>query len=108
MTDTCAVEALSASETGRDPQTCQDTNQGAISSPGIDPPVRKRGLGPKRTNTLRTRDGNTVTLSYNKGTAIKFKCTECLGWDDNPKQCTDTMCPLFPFRGQSMATQRGE
>ena len=31
-------------------------------------------------------------------------CTECMGWGEgNPKECTDTQCPLYPYRGKSQA-----
>ncbi len=58
-------------------------------------------------HTVRTRDGYTKALiPYTRAKAIKVYCTECLGWDLHPRACTDTQCPLFPFRGQSMVTQR--
>ena len=60
-------------------------------------------------HTVRTRDGGTITLSvFTRGKAIKVFCTECMGWDMHPKECTDPHCPLYPYRGQSLATQRGE
>ncbi len=39
---------------------------------------------------------------YTRGIAIKLFCTECLGHETNPKECTAVCCPLFPYRGKSM------
>ena len=57
-------------------------------------------------HTVRTRDYGTTKKvvdidSYTRGKAIKVFCTECLGFEDNPKDCTAKMCPLFPFRGKT-------
>lgn len=55
------------------------------------------------THTIRARDGGTVEVDgYTRGRAIKLFCTECLGWGEvHPKDCTDTLCPLFPYRGKT-------
>jgi hypothetical protein len=26
----------------------------------------------------------------------------CLGFEENPKNCTSRMCPLYPFRGKTL------
>ena len=60
-------------------------------------------------HTVRTRDGGTIALAYYYRTkAIKIFCTECLGWGDHPNDCTDPHCPLYPYRGRTMATQKSE
>lgn len=51
-------------------------------------------------HTIRTKTGGTVSVKLNRGRAIKAMCTECLGWNDDPKGCTSPLCPLFPFRGK--------
>jgi len=66
----------------------------------------------KVTHTVRSapiKDGhtytrNTVTISpYPRGLAIKVYCTECLGFEADPRsECTSPLCPLFPFRGKSL------
>lgn len=56
-------------------------------------------------HTVRTRDGGTVTLTVNRGAAIKLMCTECLGWDTHPRDCTAKLCPLYPFRGLTTASR---
>ena len=56
---------------------------------------------------IRARDGATVRLRYNRAKAIKLCCMECMGWDD-PEGCTSPLCPLYPFRGRTMASQRGD
>jgi hypothetical protein len=58
-------------------------------------------------HTVRTRDGGKITLKYGRKLAIRLFCTECLGWEDNPKDCTATLCPLYPFRAGTMASLRG-
>jgi hypothetical protein len=63
--------------------------------------------GGKATHTIRARDGNTLTLTYSRGMAIKLACMECLGWEGDPQDCTSPLCPLFPYRGRTMASQKG-
>jgi len=61
--------------------------------------------GTVRVHTVRTRDGGRKTLKYGRKQAILLFCTECLGWEDHPKTCTAPLCPLYPFRGLTMASQ---
>jgi len=61
-----------------------------------------------RTNRVRTKDGRSKELRYGRKQAVHTFCTECLGWEQNPADCTDPMCPLYPFRGRTQATLRGE
>lgn len=58
-----------------------------------------------KSHTVRCADGTTKTFPVYKSRtlAIKLMCTECLGWSGNPKECTDRKCPLFPFRGKTLA-----
>jgi hypothetical protein len=56
-------------------------------------------------HTVRTRDG--LTKKYGRKQAIYLACTECLGWEHHPSECTSPLCPLYPFRGITMASQRG-
>ena len=56
-------------------------------------------------HTVRTRSQGLLKLSITRGKAIKLMCTECMGWgEEHPKNCTSYKCPLFPFRGKSMAS----
>lgn len=60
-------------------------------------------------HTIRTADGGTVTVAnYTRGKAIKLMCTECMGWSANPRDCTDHKCPLYPFRGKSLASMHSD
>jgi hypothetical protein len=69
----------------------------------------KKGKGTHlRTHTIRTKDGGKRTLSYGRKKAIQLLCTECLGWETNPKDCTSPLCPVFPFRGKTLAGLKGE
>jgi hypothetical protein len=46
----------------------------------------------------------TVTISpYPRGLAIKMCCTECLGFEADPRsECTSPLCPLYPYRGKTL------
>ena len=59
-------------------------------------------------HTVRTRDGGKKTLKYGRKQAIQLTCMECLGWEDSPKDCTSPLCPLFPFRGATVASHRAK
>ena len=56
-------------------------------------------------HVVRTRDGGTKAIKCGRKQAIYLMCMECLGWEANPKDCTSPLCPLFPFRGVTMASQ---
>jgi len=57
-------------------------------------------------HTVRTPAGGVRTFKpYTRGFAIKAFCTECLGFDGDPADCTATLCPLFPFRGRTRKTK---
>jgi hypothetical protein len=56
-------------------------------------------------HTVRTRDGGRKCLKYGRKLAILLTCTECLVWGDHPRGCTSPLCPLFQFRGLTMASQ---
>ena len=59
-------------------------------------------------HTVRTRDGGKKALRYGRKQAIKLFCTECLGWESDPRECTAPLCPLFPFRGRTLKSQKGD
>ncbi len=54
------------------------------------------------THTIKTPSGEPAEIQrYNRTRAIKAMCSECMGWQGNPKdECVDALCPLFPFRGR--------
>lgn len=61
--------------------------------------------GPKKSQTrmtkIRAKDGGTVDVTLTRSQAIKAMCTECCGFGEaHPKDCTDTLCPLYLFRGK--------
>ena len=57
------------------------------------------------THTVRTADGGTATLRYGRKQAIKLMCVECLGFEGDPADCTAIRCPLYPFRGRTLASR---
>ena len=53
-------------------------------------------------HTVRSMDGGTKDFApYTRGLAIKLHCTECMGYESDPKDCTDPKCALFPYRGRT-------
>lgn len=56
-------------------------------------------------HTIRARHGGTIEVDLFRSKAIKIHCTECCGWGEfHPKDCTDKLCALYPFRGISQAS----
>ena len=51
-------------------------------------------------HTIRSDgDGNTKTVSLTARRAIRTFCKECVGFNPHEvRKCTDSLCPLFPFR----------
>ncbi len=68
-----------------------------ISSSGL--PRKNRT---KKKHTIHDKNGNPITVNLTRSLAIKACCTECLGFEDNPSNCTSLFCPLYPFRGKTM------
>lgn len=64
--------------------------------------ARKKGAkrGPVK-QYIRSRDGDRIEVELTRSKAIKAMCTECCGFGEmHPKDCTDTLCPLYSFRGK--------
>lgn len=60
-------------------------------------------------HTIRTKDSGTVCIrGYTRSRAIKLHCMECMGWDSHPRDCSAPLCPLFPFRGRTLAGRQPE
>jgi len=60
-------------------------------------------------HTVRTADEGTITFpNYSRAFAVRVHCQECIGWEGLVKDCTSPMCPLYPFRGGTEKTRRGE
>ena len=59
-------------------------------------------------HTVRTKDGGIKTVEINRGQAIALHCSECLGWEENPKDCTSVNCALYPFRKSSRLAHVGD
>ena len=66
---------------------------------------RKENKPVKVTHEVRTKSGKTKVLSYGRKDAILMMCVECMGWETDPKECQSPLCPLYPFRGMTMATR---
>jgi hypothetical protein len=56
-------------------------------------------------HTIRGFGGNgTVEVVLNRQTAIKAQCTECMGYESDPKECTSKLCSLWPWRGKTLVS----
>lgn len=62
-------------------------------------------------HTIRTKDygttGKVKDVDLARSLAIKAFCTECLGFEEHPKDCTAKLCPLYPFRGKTQIAFHG-
>lgn len=60
-----------------------------------------------RSHTVRMGDGTQKEIPrYTRVVAMKIFCTECMGFQvAEVGRCTDTECPLFPFRKATRITQ---
>jgi hypothetical protein len=53
-------------------------------------------------HTVRTRDGGTLEMhNYARWKAIRIHCTECMGFEENPSECTSFNCALYPYRART-------
>jgi hypothetical protein len=51
-------------------------------------------------HTVEHKDGGTVTIkNYTAKKAVLLYCSWCMGFESDPRQCTDKLCPFWPFRG---------
>lgn len=48
-----------------------------------------------------------LCIRLTKAQAIKAFCTECMGFETNPIECTSWACALYPFRGRTLRTKEG-
>ena len=54
-------------------------------------------------HTVRHKDGGTITFkNYSLKLAVLLNCSECEGFENDPRKCVDKLCPLWPFRGYTM------
>lgn len=73
------------------------------------PPTSPKSHKAASCHTVRCKDGKTTTFKhYGRKLAMACFCTECLGWEDNPVNCTAPLCPLYPFRKKTEATLKGD
>ena len=61
-----------------------------------------------KTHTVLCADGNYRKFKLTRTRAIAVHCTECLGFEEHPRDCTSLHCPLFPWRKKTLATMRGD
>lgn len=57
-------------------------------------------------HTVRHKDGGTVTINnYSMAKAIKLWCSECEGFETDPRQCDYKLCPFYPYKGITQANR---
>jgi len=64
--------------------------------------VETHKIQAKRNHRIRSKNGKLIDVTMNRGLAIKAMCTECMGWEGDPKECTSIYCPLHPWRGKTL------
>lgn len=50
---------------------------------------------------IRGKNGDLCKVRLTRKMAIFCHCTECMGFEDHPSDCTSKHCALFPFRGRT-------
>lgn len=57
-------------------------------------------------HTVGHKDGGTITIkNYSIFKAVKLKCSDCCGFESDPRKCIDKLCPLWPFRDYTLANR---
>ena len=64
-------------------------------------------MAAKVKHTVRTSENGRVEIEMGMTLAIKLKCMDCLGYEARAESCTSTLCPLFPFRGNTLLSRHG-
>lgn len=59
-------------------------------------------------HTVRTADGRTKTFKFGRRPAMAMMCTECMGFEGDPKDCSAVLCPLWPWRTRTQISLRGD
>lgn len=64
--------------------------------------VKKSGFS----HTIRHKDGGKITIqNYSIFKAVKLNCSECCGFESDPRECIDKLCPLWPFRDYTISNR---
>jgi len=62
-----------------------------------------------RNNEYDQTPENTVEIEpYGRRRAIMLHCTECMGFEQHPSECTSKLCALYPYRGKSTMAYKKE
>ncbi len=70
-------------------------------------PKKRKARSGSVTHVVRTADGRYRELRLTRKLAMAACCTECMGFEADPADCTTYRCPLWPFRARTQATLRG-
>ena len=73
--------------------------------------ARAKMTGKRKSTTehvIRCANGKYASIRLTRKLAMAAFCTECMGWEGNPQDCTAPLCPLYPFRAKTLRTMRGD
>jgi hypothetical protein len=59
------------------------------------------------TQPVLCANGRYISLRLTRKLAMACFCTECLGFEGNPADCTSRFCPMYPFRARTFRTREG-
>ncbi len=60
-------------------------------------------------HTVHNNNDGTIEIDeYTRGKAIRIHCTECMGFETNPSECTSVNCALYPYRKKNIHGIRKE
>ena len=61
-----------------------------------------------KSHVVRSADNGFVSIpNYGRKLAMAAFCTECMGFSGSAQDCTAILCPLFPFRANTLRTKTG-
>lgn len=63
---------------------------------------------PKPGRPVLCANGKYLIVRLTKKQAIQAHCTECMGFEENPINCTSFACSLYPYRGRTLRTRTGD
>lgn len=70
-----------------------------------DKTIRKRTGGTVR--PVLCANGRYISIRLTRKLAMACFCTECLGFEGNPADCTSIFCPMYIFRAKTYRTREG-
>lgn len=57
-------------------------------------------------HTVLAKSGAKMQVKLTARKAIKLHCTQCMGYEGDPKECGIETCPLYLYRGKTLITYK--